>query len=185
MERIVRLNAVEHLCHHEGIFGMNQHSLHPNHNLSSQTLIISGENLSSSIESFKYGLNISGNSLLVLKRILRNVQLLDVLLRESLNCLFGDKQLCPTTGRNFVKLELALNKPIAVRERKIFNDKLPALVKNLPYQLLTIFNRDEKVQTLLKLLSKRDFELMGGKVVFTNKKTQTSDKFTEVERMEL
>ncbi|MBV6623619.1 MAG: hypothetical protein KI793_11900 [Rivularia sp. (in: Bacteria)] len=83
MERIVRLNAVENLWS-AGIVGMNQHSLHPEEGLFSQSTIIFGVNFI--VLAFLNALNtVDANGFFTVKIAPSNLRFLGVLLRALLN----------------------------------------------------------------------------------------------------
>lgn len=161
MKRIVRLNAVENICP-EGILGMNQHSLHPNEDVSPQKLIICGVSLASPIFAFLNKLNTNNfNSLFKSQNIHRNIRFNNLLLPEL------------------------LNKLREVVDFLAFYSELAVLPINLAYQPLTIFNQEDKVPTLPIFLGNRDCEFMCEKVVYTYEDTKTASYLIEDYQVEL
>lgn len=160
MKRIVRLNAVENICP-EGILGMNQYSLHSNESLSPQKLIICGVSFASPIVDFLNTVNINiRNSLFKLKTIPLNMRFNNLLLRELLNKL----------GEVYFLAFYSFQGVLSI---------------NLTYHSLTLFDREDRVENLLRFLTNKDCDFMCEKVVYAYEETKTASYLTEGYQMEL
>lgn len=201
MERIIRLNAVEILCL-SGILGMNQHSLHPVEHLAPQKLTISRVSLFFAllIKALLNTLNTKlGNTLLGFKAAIGNTQFLRALLLALLNSIsftmifaiatrvrkieqvthfFKETRLWVVKTREKIRPEVFLREQIKARDKKAFYGKPAVSLANLPYWLLSIFNKQDKVLIKLVILGNPDYDYMLEKVVSNYEDTRTSEKLS-------
>ncbi len=104
---------------------------------------------------------------------------------KNVTNLFREAQLYLAKVRNGIKSEVLHQAVTPAKDKTAFYTEPAVLPINLRYWLLTIFNQEEKVQTLLTFLNYRDCEFMCEQVVYTYEETKTAKELFEGYQVEL
>lgn len=121
--------------------------------------------------------NITSVMIFAMGARIREIRNVPKLLREA--------QLYLAKVPNGIKSEVLHQAVTPAKDKTAFCAEPVVLPINFRYWLLTIFNQEEKVQTLLTFLNYRDCEFMCEQVVYTYEETKTAKELFEGYQVEL
>ena len=148
-------------------------------NIGFENLLLRG--LSNKLREVQYFLVLSVNiTFVVIFRMAARIREI-----KNLAELFREAQLYLAKVSNRIKSEVLHQVVTSAKDNTAFDASPDVLPINLRYWLLTIFNQEQKVQTLLTFLNYRDCEFMCEQVVYTYEETKTAKELFEGYQVEL